>query len=509
MLHLDAQQDPPRGKGLRNNSVGLLASVVLSVSSIAPAYALTATLGPTVGEVGLRMPAVFLAGFLPMLLVAYAYRELNRALPDCGTSFTWTVKAFGPRIGWLCGWGAVVATIIVLSNLAGVAVSFFYLMLSEVFGNPDIAKLSENKAINVATCLAFIAVATAIAYRGMTVTKKLQYVLVGLQMVVLALFTVMAFVKAGDTGSTFAVPFEWAWLDPFGVESFAAFTAGLSLSLFIFWGWDTSLTVNEETTGQSRTPGRAALVSMLVILSTYLLVAISAQMVAGIGTEGHGLGNPETSDNVFAALAEPVLGGLAILLFLAVLASSASSLQTTFLPPSRTMLAMATYRAAPSRFAEVHPRFRIPSFATLACGVGTAVFYTLLTLLSENVLIDTIYALGLMISFYYGLTAFACVWYFRKELTTSVRNFLFKGLFPGIGAVLLTLVFVKTAIDTWNPEYGVGGSVFGVGTVFLIGVGLLALGAVLMEAWARRAPAFFRGETLNRDTAVLVLEEPS
>jgi amino acid transporter len=168
-----------RDKGLRPGAVGLLASVVLSVSSVAPAYALTATLGPTVSEVGLQLPAVFLAGFLPMFLVAYGYRELNRVMPDCGTSFTWTVKAFGPRIGWMCGWGAVVATIIVLSNLAGIAVSFCYLMLGEAFGSADVAALGDNKVINVATCLAFIAVATAIAYRGMTVTKEVQYVLVG------------------------------------------------------------------------------------------------------------------------------------------------------------------------------------------------------------------------------------------------------------------------------------------------------------------------------------------
>ena len=102
------------------------------------AYALTATLGPTVTEVGGQMPAIFLVGFLPMLLVAYAYRALNQVAPDAGTSFTWTVKAFGPHIGWLCGWGLVIATIIVLSNLAGVAVTFFYLFLAEVFGNPDI-----------------------------------------------------------------------------------------------------------------------------------------------------------------------------------------------------------------------------------------------------------------------------------------------------------------------------------------------------------------------------------
>jgi amino acid transporter len=507
VLQTPARQGRIRDKGLRHNSVGLIASVVLSVSSVAPAYALTATLGPTVSEVGLQMPAIFLVGFLPMFLVAYAYRELNRSIPDCGTSFTWTVRAFGPRIGWLCGWGAVVATIIVLSNLAGVAVSFFYLMLGELFVSPGLAELGHNKVINVGTCLAFIAVATAVAYRGVTVTKQVQYVLLSLQMAVLALFTVLAFSKAGDGSSTLAIPFEWTWLDPFGVESFAAFTAGLSLSLFIYWGWDTSLTVNEETSGSSKTPGRAALLTMVLILTTYLLVAIASQMFAGIGTEGIGLGNPATTDNVFAALAGPVLGGMAILLFIAVLVSSASSLQTTFLPPTRTMLAMATYRAAPRRFAEVHPRFGSPSFATLFSGIGTAIFYTVLMTVSENVLIDTIYALGLMIAFYYGLTSYACVWYFRKELTTSVRDFVFKGLFPGLGAVLLTLVFVKTAIDTWHPEYGLGGSVFGIGTVFLVGVGLLVTGVVLMLLWERRDPAFFRGETLREGTPALVVAD--
>src|SRR5918996_66165 len=110
-----------QAKGLSTGAVGLLASVVLSVSSVAPVYALTATLGPTVTEVGLQMPAIFLAGFLPMLLVACSYRELNKVIPDCGTSFTWSVKAFGPRIGWMCGWGLLVATVVVLSNLAGVA----------------------------------------------------------------------------------------------------------------------------------------------------------------------------------------------------------------------------------------------------------------------------------------------------------------------------------------------------------------------------------------------------
>ncbi|PRY48450.1 amino acid/polyamine/organocation transporter (APC superfamily) [Geodermatophilus tzadiensis] len=500
------QQTDLRTKGLAGGSVGLLASVVLGVSSIAPVYALTATLGPTVTEVGLQMPAVFLAGFLPMLLVAYAYRELNRVAPDCGTSFTWTTKAFNPYVGWLAGWGALLATIIVLSNLAGVAVSFFYLLLGEITGSESLATLGDDAVVNALTCVAFVALATWVTYRGVEATKRVQYVLVGFQMVVLLVFAVAALAKAGSAPG--GISFEFSWLDPTAITSFSAFTAGLSLSLFIYWGWDTCLTVNEETAGSARTPGRAALLTMLVIIVTYVGVAIVVQMYAGVGTEGTGLGNPDTSDNVFAALAGPVLGpGLAFLLFLAVVASSASSLQTTFLPTTRTMLAMGTYGALPQRLAEVHPRHRVPSTATLVAGAATAAFYVGMTIISENVLIDTIYALGLMICFYYGLTAYACVWYFRRELFRSARDLVFKGVLPLLGALMLTAVFVQTAVDTLDPAYGSGSSVFGIGSVFVIGIGLLLLGVVLMLAWRARHPEFFRGQTLRVDTPSLVFDE--
>lgn len=342
-------------------------------------------------------------------------------------------------------------------------------------------------------------------YRGVEATKRVQYVLVGFQMVVLAVFAVLALAKAGSAPG--GIPFELSWLDPTAITSFSAFTAGLSLSLFIYWGWDTCLTVNEETSGSSRTPGRAALVTMLVIIVTYVGVAIAVQMYAGIGTEGAGLGNPDTGDNVFAALAGPVLGpGLAFVLFLAVVARSASSLQTTFLPTTRTMLAMGAYGALPKRLAEVHPRFLVPSTATFVAGAATAVFYIGMTLISENVLLDTIYALGLMICFYYGLTAYACVWYFRHELRRTARDLVFKGVLPLLGALMLTAVFVQTAIDTLDPAYGSGSSVFGLGSVFVIGIGLLAAGVVFILVWRARHPEFFRGETLRTDTPALVFD---
>ncbi|AVZ73629.1 amino acid transporter [Streptomyces lunaelactis] len=497
-----------REKGLGGNSVGLMGSAVIGISTVAPVYCLTSTLGSTAGEVGPQMPAVFLAGFLPMLLVAFAYRELNRVMPDCGTSFTWTVKAFGPRLGWMCGWGLVIATIIVLSNLAGVATSYFWLLAGEITGNASIAALDDNKAVHIVTCLALIAAATAVSYRGMTATKGVQYALVGLQLVVLALFVVMAFQKAGSGSFDTGVDFSWSWMNPFAVESFSAFTAGLSLAIFIYWGWDACLTANEETTGSAKTPGRAALIAMVVLVGSYLATGIAAQMAVGSGDKGLGLANPDTSDNVFAALAGPVMGpALGILLFIAVVASATASLQTTFIPVARTVLAMSAYEALPPSYAKVHPRFKTPGRATVMAGIATGVFYTVMTLVSEHVLVDTIYALGLMICFYYSITAFACAWYFRRDLFRSARDFLFKGFCPVLGGVLLTAVFGKTLYDMWDPAYGSGSAVFGVGSVFVIGVGLLALGLVIMFITERRSPAFFRGEVLTKETPALVVAD--
>ena len=493
-------------KGLSHNAVGLFGGTVLGISSVAPAYALTATIGILVAEAGEKMPVVIIAGFLPMFFAAYAYRELNKVAPDCGTSFTWTTKAFGPYVGWLGGWAAVLATVIVLSNLAGVAVQFFYQFIGDLTGSESMGALWENKLINVVTCLIFLAIATAVSYRGITTTEHVQFILVGFQMVVLLLFAVMALAKSGSSET--GMSFSFDWFSPAGL-TMSAFIAGLSGSIFAFWGWDTALTVNEESKDSETTPGRAALLCVLSILLTYLLVAVATQMYAGVGTEGLGLGNEEISDNVFGALAEPVMGSpLQLLLFLAVVASSAASLITTFLPASRTMLAMGTYKAFPERFATIHPRYLTPSYALIAAGIGSALFYSILTFLSESVLTDTIYSLGIMICFYYGLTAFACIWYFRHELFANAQSFVFKLLFPLLGGLGLLAVFVVTLRDSASPDYGSGASIFGVGLVLILGLGMILIGVVFMLLMRARQPAFFRGETLRKDTPVLVVDEP-
>jgi hypothetical protein len=142
-------------------------------------------------------------------------------------------------------------------------------------------------------------------------------------------------------------------------------------------------------------------------------------------------------------------------------------------------------------------------------GIVASVYYVGMSLISDNILQDSILSLGLAIAFYYAITCFACVWYFRRDLFSSARNLVFRGIFPLLGGLMLAYAFVQSAIDMYDVDYGYT-VLLGIGGTFVLGIGSLAFGVVLMFLWFAfpRSKAFFRGESLNRDTPVLVPDEP-
>ena len=115
-------------KGLKKNAIGFVSSVVIGVASTAPGYSLAATLGFIAAAVALQSPAILLISFVPMFLVAAGYYYMNKADPDCGTSFSWVTKAMGPQLGWIAGWTIVVADVIVMANLAQIAGLYTFLL---------------------------------------------------------------------------------------------------------------------------------------------------------------------------------------------------------------------------------------------------------------------------------------------------------------------------------------------------------------------------------------------
>jgi amino acid transporter len=113
---------------------------------------------------------------------------------------------------------------------------------------------------------------------------------------------------------------------------------------------------------------------------------------------------------------------------------------------------MGHYGALPPAFARVSPRFFTPGFATIVSAIVASAFYAVMRVVSENTLWDTILTLGMMICFYYGITAFACVWYFRRQWFDSVRNVFFTFLFPLVGGVILASCSSRRSSTPWNPS---------------------------------------------------------
>jgi len=271
--------------------------------------------------------------------------------------------------------------------------------------------------------------------------------------------------------------------------------------VFIYWGWDSAVAANEETSDPTVNPGRAAVRSTIILLVTYVLVTVAAQAFAGVGEEGIGLANPEHSDDVLSSVGEAVLGGWGVkALILAVLSSAAASTQTTILPTARTTLSMAAYKALPRSFGTVSPKYQTPTVSTWAMGLVSIAFYAGLTVFNENALADLILSIGLLIAFYYGLTGFASAWVFRREIFRSAGAFFMKGLLPFLGGVILFAAMIRTAIDSYDPAFGTT-TYFNMGGVFVLGVGSMALGVVLMVIWNIVSPRFFGGSTLKESTA--------
>jgi amino acid transporter len=469
---------------LRPDAIGFVDALVIGLASTSPAYSLAAVIGPVVALAGVHAPGVLLASFVPMLLIAGAFAALNRADPDCGTTFAWVTRALGPWAGWIGGWAITMTGVLVIGSLAEVGVRFGLLAL----GLDDWAA-SDLVVPGLAVLL--IVVMAGLCVLGTEVSARVQNGLILAQTCALGAFAVVALVRAPADG---ARP-SWNWLDPFGAGG-AALTGGLLLGVFAYWGWESAVNLTEETVDPRRAPGRAAVLSTVVLLLTYLAVAAAVVAFAGPGWLAR---HADEEEAVFALLSEGVLGGWSWVVLLAVMTSAIGSTQTTIIPASRTALSMARRAALPRRFGAIHPRYRTPDVSTWwVAGIAVA-WYLAVGLASENALFDSITALSLLIALYYAMTGIACAVWFRRRLTRSVRELLLLGVGPLTGAGMLLWLLVLSVRDLADPANSYTGQAWlGVGPPLVIGVGLLLAGVVLMLWWRARDGRFWRERT---DTA--------
>ncbi|MEO6858370.1 MAG: APC family permease [Solirubrobacteraceae bacterium] len=486
----------PGHKGLKPNAIGYISNLVISIASTAPAYSLAATLGfiVAVKGIGVHAPAVMIVAFIPILFVSVGYRFFNLADPDAGTTFAWVTRTFGPQLGWINGWAIFLADIIVMASLSEIASNYTFLL----FG----WKTPTNLALIIGSVV-WIALMTWICYRGIEISARVQTILLSFEIATLTLFVVVALIKVYANSPVHSIQVSGSWFNPFDL-GWGALVNGVLLGIFIYWGWDSGVAVNEESRDRTRGPGKAAVVSTVILLLIYVLASAAAQAYHGTAFLS---GN---SADVLNALGGQVFGSpLDKLMIIAVLTSASASTQTTILPTARTTLSMAKWQAIPSAFGRIHPRFLTPSFSTILMG-GLSIIWTVALLAfnpNQNVLGDTISALGFAVCFYYGFTGLACAVYFRRDLFKSARNFLLAGLIPVVGGLMMGYVAIKAYGYYSTAGNNYSKPLLGIETPIVVGIGGLILGVVLMFASWPFFPKFFARRWLEAaDPGVLVAD---
>jgi amino acid transporter len=229
-----------------------------------------------VAAVGLQAPAVLILAFLPMLFIAASYYYMNRADPDCRTTFSWVTRAMGPSWGWMGGWAiVVVADVIVMANLAQIAGLYGFLLVGWQSAADSTLAVTHVGVI-------WIVVMTGICVYGIELSARTQVGLLGAEILTLALFAIVAFVKvaAGDAGAASVTP-ELSWFNPFAISSLDGVRDDCSWRCSSTGAWDSTVCVNEETTDSGSTPGRAAVASTLILVGIYVLVSSAAISFAG------------------------------------------------------------------------------------------------------------------------------------------------------------------------------------------------------------------------------------
>lgn len=438
-----------RGGGLRAGSLSTFDSVVMAVAGCGPAYTVVALVPALVAAAGFASPAVLLYCAIPVVGIALALRHLGRLDVSSGATYSWVSRTLHPFLGFLSGWAVVVATtlfIIASTTPAGSAT------LSLFDG-----ELAGNDALATAVGLGWFLLIAALVASGARVAARVRTIAVGTQIALLLAVAVAALTRDGH-----AATFSFSW---FGFGHFDAthpFTAGALIASALYWGWDVTANLSEETRGGRGGSGLGGLIGLLVFAATLLTLTVAANVLLGPDAI------TSTDGGFLLQLGEaawPGVGGT--LLVLAVPLSMVATLETTLLQATRTLFAMGRDRTIPSLFGRIHPRRQTPVASTLSVVAVTLTALLLVALHGSGVgiLEHALKGIGLLIAFYYALAGIAVGVAYRGVLLASTGNLVFLGLWPLAGTAFNIWVFAA-AIPTLT------------GTELAIGLGLLAIGLV-------------------------------
>jgi amino acid transporter len=436
---------------LKANSLSFFESIIMGVAGSAPGFSIAVAIAGLLAAAGNVSPNALLLFAVPMLGISVAYKGLNKKMPSAGAAYEWTKKGFGKFFGYFSGWALLIAALV------------FMVTGSVPLGTATIDLFDPNLASNVVLTTAigavwFIAIGVVLI-TGIELTSKIQVVMSSIELLILFGISIAAFFHTGAAGAV--TPFSWSW---FGFNYPAGtFASSALLVVFLYWGWDVTCNLSEETKGHPpNAAGNGGFLSIFITIASFVAFTVAALMMFTL-KDASGF-----SDNLIYHVAIQAglgtTGGYAA--SLALILSSIATLETTMLQFSRTLFAMGRDRALPTVFGVVSAKTITPvrtMYLLLGLGLVLIVVSSFMPSIA-SILGDSVAAIAVQVCYYYGLAGLVCAWAYKDSYSESLATFIGYAVFPALSAIALFVLGIY-AITTYNLTtqiVGIGGLVIGI-----------------------------------------------
>lgn len=405
----------PEARTLKR-SLGMWAIVGLGLGYMTPTVVFD-TFGTVSHETNGVLPTAYLVALVVMLFTAVSYGKMVRVFPGAGSAYTYTRETMHPALGFMVGWAALLDYL--LLPLVNAVINRSYL----VSFFPDVP--------GWLWVVAYVGIITGINVYSMRTTSGLNAVLVVFEVVLIAVFLVLAGLQlAHGLGDGTLLTTDPLWHS--GVHGTAVLT-GATVVAFSFIGFD-AVTMYTEEAKDPKTVPRAIILTVIIGGAIFFVGGWFAQTVF---PNLKSLSNIENSTLPQIGL---IVGGKIFQIFFvaAAFAANCASSLASHASVSRLLYVMGRNGVlVPKRlFGYVHPRFRTPVFTVVLVGV-----VSLLAIAPSLELVASVINFGALIAFTFVNLSVIMHYVVRQRRFKTPRDLATYLVLPLIGASLTGILW--------------------------------------------------------------------
>ncbi len=382
---------------------------------------------------GVAAPLTIVAAGVAVFFLAFIAAQFTRMEPSAGSFITYVETSLGPRAGVVTALLITVGFTVAIAGVFTMAGGMISLTLQHyTHWNPSWVPIS----------LVMTGGALWLTMRGAALSTTAVAVAMVVQVGIM--LAICAVVLVQERSHLSSAPFSWSHLH----HGLAGLSAGFPLALYMLIGWENAPALAEETRNPRRTVPRA-LYSAL-IFTTGLFVLFAYTTITGFHYNTSSIGRASVP---FLGLADRYLGGVAILAWLAGIASVLSTLIAAVNSQARMIFDGGRSGLLPARLGESRPPGETPVNALLTMtivGLGIVLVWWLchvtglvdgttnpVDLYAECSTMGTI-----LVLFVYVLTAISLpvfMWRHHRDSFSALRHV----AMPTLGVLALAIPFAE------------------------------------------------------------------